>query len=339
MSALIATRCALFALAFAFAGPSEDALVALICAAPWFFAFRLHRPSRRARPSTRVAAALLAGATGAALYAAMRGAAPAAAFWIAPCAGLIGADDAGLSRAAGLDPTSARVKRAFDLALGVAAAPFAVLALIAVRVVTHADGPWLYRQVRCGRHGRMFLLTKVRTMSTDAEGDGRPRWSSDDDERVTAAGRRLRRLWLDEIPQLFDVLIGRMSLVGPRPERPEFIEGLALRLPRYARRLRFPPGLTGLAQVSGYAGDTSVRRRLACDLAYGRRWSILTDLRILFVTARQVLGARRPTVQGRRDAATKGPRGGSDARRLSQRDQRVLPADGGGGDRTRRSHP
>jgi lipopolysaccharide/colanic/teichoic acid biosynthesis glycosyltransferase len=202
-----------------------------------------------------------------------------------------------------LGPFESRLKRAFDLAFVAAGALPALLVAACVRAAR--DPIWrhgfFFRQIRTGLHGRLIRVAKIRTMAVDAEADGRPRWSERADASISRTGRVLRRLWLDELPQLWDVWVGRMSLVGPRPERPEFVEGLALRLPKYAVRLSVPPGVTGLAQLLGFAGDTSLRRRLVCDRLYVRRWSPWLDFRLLAGTALKALlkGARRSADFGR----------------------------------------
>jgi len=207
------------------------------------------------------------------------------------------------SRATPFGPLEFRMKRCFDLAVGLTAVVPIVLLIGLIR--TARDPIWkdgfLYRQLRTGLFGRLFLVTKIRTMSKDAEGDGRPRWSERATGSISRTGSMLRGRWADELPQIFDVLAGRLSLVGPRPERPEFIEGLTARWPKYARRLSVPPGITGLAQILGYAGDTSIRRRVVCDRWYARRWTPWTDLRLLVATAYFAVARRR-----RPSRATKG---------------------------------
>lgn len=208
-----------------------------------------------------------------------------------------------VSKAEPLGPFESRLKRAFDLAFVAAGALPALLVAACLRAAR--DPIWrhgfIFRQIRTGLHGRLIRVAKIRTMAADAEADGRPRWSERADASISRTGRILRRLWLDELPQLWDVSVGRMSLVGPRPERPEFVEGLALRLPKYAVRLSVPPGVTGLAQLLGFAGDTSLRRRLVCDRLYVRRWSPWLDIRLLAGTALKALlkGARRSADNGR----------------------------------------
>jgi len=185
-------------------------------------------------------------------------------------------------------------KRAFDLTAGLALAilllPVAILTAVAVAI--GSGRPILYSQERMGLDGRRFRILKFRTMRADAEEDGGAVWSRRDDPRTTRVGRVLRRFSLDEVPQLVNVLRGEMSLVGPRPERPVFIEEFRKRLPGYMHRLRIPAGLTGLAQVKGLRGDTDLSERLRYDLLYLERWSLLYDVEILVRTAFRVLGGR-----------------------------------------------
>ncbi len=124
-------------------------------------------------------------------------------------------------------------------------------------------------------------MLKFRSMRTDAEDDTGPVWAARDDERRTVIGALLRRTSLDELPQLFNVLKGEMSLVGPRPERPVFIEEFRKQVPRYMLRHKVKAGITGWAQVNGWRGDTSIEKRIECDLFYIDNWSLFFDLRIL----------------------------------------------------------
>jgi lipopolysaccharide/colanic/teichoic acid biosynthesis glycosyltransferase len=172
----------------------------------------------------------------------------------------------------------------------VLASPLILIAAILVKLTSR--GPVFYAQVRAGKNGHPFRIYKIRTMIHDCEKDSGPRWSSPGDPRVTAIGRILRRTHLDELPQLWNVLRGDMSLVGPRPERPEFIPLLEQAIPAYRSRLRLRPGITGLAQVQ-LPPDTdldSVRRKLACDLYYVQRLSFWLDFRILLLTSFNLLG-------------------------------------------------
>ena len=179
-------------------------------------------------------------------------------------------------------------KRVLDvcvaLVLLIPAAPIILVAALLVKLTSR--GPAFYAQTRLGLGGRPFRIFKVRTMVTDSEKHGAC-WSLPGDPRVTAVGRLLRKTHLDELPQLWNVLRGEMSLVGPRPERPEFVPSLDQAIPRYRERMLIRPGLTGLAQVQ-LPPDTdleSVRRKLACDLFYVRHAGLWLDLRLLITTA------------------------------------------------------
>jgi putative colanic acid biosynthesis UDP-glucose lipid carrier transferase len=148
----------------------------------------------------------------------------------------------------------------------------------------------IFRQERVGKNGKTFHLLKLRTMRVDAEAETGPVWAKPDDPRCTRLGGWLRRTSLDEIPQLLNVLCGEMSLVGPRPERPHFVEEFSRRLPDYPSRHAVLPGLTGWAQIHGFRGDTPIESRLAHDLYYVRHRSLLLDLRILAITPWIILG-------------------------------------------------
>jgi len=178
------------------------------------------------------------------------------------------------------------LKRGFDVIGSLAAlvlfCPVMLAAAVAVRL--SGRGPVLYRQVRAGLGGRPFRMLKFRTMAVGAEDATGPVMASPNDPRVTRVGRLLRRTSLDELPQLLNVLAGQMSLVGPRPERPELIERFAADLPRYLLRQQVKAGMTGLAQVRGLRGQTSIRRRIRYDVFYINNWTFGLDLRILLLT-------------------------------------------------------
>ncbi len=184
-------------------------------------------------------------------------------------------------------------KRTLDLLGGAVLATAGLIpGLIAAAAVAIESGfPVLYSQTRSGRGGRPFRLTKLRTMRHDAEVDG-PQWSPEGDARVTRVGRVLRRTHVDELPNLWAVFRGDMSLVGPRPERPEFIEDLEREIPLYATRLTVAPGLTGWAQVKTTYGDSveDARRKLEFDLYYVCHRSLWFDLAILVRTAGRMMG-------------------------------------------------
>jgi Undecaprenyl-phosphate glucose phosphotransferase len=177
---------------------------------------------------------------------------------------------------------NALAKRAFDVVLSgiflLLLSP--LLGLIALLVKAGSRGPSLYAQERVGLDGKPFRMLKFRTMRTDAEAEG-PRFARDDDPRVTRLGAWLRRASLDELPQLWNVLLGDMSLVGPRPERPVFIDQFRRHIPRYQLRHMVKSGMTGWAQIHGLRGNTSIQKRVEYDLYYIEHWSLLLDLKIL----------------------------------------------------------
>jgi Undecaprenyl-phosphate glucose phosphotransferase len=181
---------------------------------------------------------------------------------------------------------NAVLKRGLDLCVSsgtlVLFAP--LMAAIALLIKLSSRGPVLYRQQRMGLDCRAFTLLKFRSMRANAEPPGVPIWSTKNDDRCTRVGVWLRRLSLDELPQLINVLKGEMSLVGPRPERPEFIEQFRRGIPRYMLRHKIQAGMTGWAQIHGYRGDTSIEERLRYDLEYIQRWSLVFDLKILLLT-------------------------------------------------------
>ncbi len=185
------------------------------------------------------------------------------------------------------------LERVLAMALLVPASPVILLLAVVVRVTSH--GPAIYRQQRVGKDGRNFEIYKLRTMIVDAERISGPVWCLPGDSRITPVGRLLRVFHLDELPQLVNVVRGEMSLVGPRPERPELVETLAHEIPNYAERLRVPPGITGLAQIQ-LPADTSrqsVQEKTALDLHYIHTASAGQDLRIVCYTLLKVLGLLR----------------------------------------------
>ncbi len=177
-------------------------------------------------------------------------------------------------------------KRALDLAVGTAALVlFAPLMLaLAALIKLSSRGSVFYRQPRLGLRGRTFQMLKFRSMHENAERATGPVWASANDARCTRLGRFLRAHSLDELPQLFNVLSGDMSLVGPRPERGVFVERFRRQMPHYAQRHLVHAGMTGWAQVHGWRGDSSLRRRLQYDLYYVSHWSLALDLKILWMT-------------------------------------------------------
>jgi lipopolysaccharide/colanic/teichoic acid biosynthesis glycosyltransferase len=176
------------------------------------------------------------------------------------------------------------------LILLVITAPVIALSVLLAKLTS--KGPAIYTQTRVGRTGRLFTIYKIRTMIDNCESLTGPRWAMPDDPRVTWLGHYLRKTHFDELPQLVNVLRGEMSLIGPRPERPEFVTKLERALPAYRERLGVRPGVTGLAQVH-LPGDTnlsSVRLKLAYDLYYIQRLGPWLELRILWCTALRVIG-------------------------------------------------
>lgn len=182
----------------------------------------------------------------------------------------------------------AGIKRVMDVVLGLLGSVVFILVLPVVALAIRIDSPGtiFYRQVRCGRAGKPFSIVKFRTMCLDAEKDGRPRWATQDDDRITRVGRFLRKTRLDELPQVINVLRGEMSVIGPRPERPEFVKELEQLIPLYRTRLVVKPGLTGWAQIHYPYGNTvqDALNKLQFDFYYLRHWSVRLDLYILFQT-------------------------------------------------------
>lgn len=154
----------------------------------------------------------------------------------------------------------------------------------AVLVKMTSKGPLIFKQERVGLHNKPFQMYKFRTMYVQTEEEERKGWTQKNDPRVTSVGRFLRKTSLDEFPQLFNVLKGDMSLVGPRPERPQYVEKFREEIPRYMIKHQVRPGMTGWAQVNGYRGDTSIRKRIEHDLYYIENWTLGLDVKILFLT-------------------------------------------------------
>jgi len=159
-----------------------------------------------------------------------------------------------------------------------------VLAVVAVFIKRDSPGPVFFRQERCGERGKRFMICKLRTMPENAEKESGPVFAIENDPRRTSVGGVLRKLNLDELPQFWNVLAGDMSLVGPRPERPHFVEQFKTEIARYMWRHVSRPGLTGWAQVNGLRGDTSIEERIKYDLYYLENWSLAFDLKILLKT-------------------------------------------------------
>lgn len=159
-----------------------------------------------------------------------------------------------------------------------------VMLLAAVLVKCSSPGPVIFKQERVGLHNKPFNMYKFRTMELQKPSQEQKAWTVKNDPRVTRVGKLLRRTSLDELPQLFNILAGEMSLVGPRPERPLFVEKFKEEIPRYMVKHQVRPGLTGWAQINGYRGDTSIRKRVEYDIFYIENWTMGLDFKIMFLT-------------------------------------------------------
>jgi Undecaprenyl-phosphate glucose phosphotransferase len=185
-----------------------------------------------------------------------------------------------------LQGLNAWVKRSIDIMLSSAALVLLALplAIIGLLLKFTSSGPVFYRQERMGLDGKAFNVYKFRSMHVDAEDVTGPVWARDNDPRATPLGRWLRRFDLDELPQFWNVLRGDMSIVGPRPERPFFVEQFKHRIPQYMLRHKVKSGITGWAQVNGWRGNTSLEKRIEYDLYYIENWSVTLDLKIMWLT-------------------------------------------------------
>lgn len=181
---------------------------------------------------------------------------------------------------------NAMIKRIMDLGGALAAivlfSPVMLFSVIMIKLTS--PGPLIYKQERVGLHNRNFMMYKFRSMDVQPPEEEKKAWTVKDDPRVTNFGKFMRKTSIDELPQLFNVLRGEMSLVGPRPERPFFVEKFREEIPRYMIKHQVRPGLTGWAQVNGYRGNTSIRKRIEYDLYYIENWTIGLDIKILFLT-------------------------------------------------------
>lgn len=178
------------------------------------------------------------------------------------------------------------MKRAVDLFGAVVAIILfsPVMLITAILVKTTSNGPLVFKQERVGLQNRPFYMYKFRSMVVQNEIVEKGEWTTKNDPRVTPIGKFIRKTSIDELPQLFNVLKGDMSLVGPRPERPFFVEKFKEEIPRYMVKHQVRPGLTGWAQVNGYRGDTSIKKRIEYDIYYIENWTIGFDFKILFLT-------------------------------------------------------
>ena len=186
---------------------------------------------------------------------------------------------------------SSMIKRMMDVAMAalVMIALVPIMPLISLLIWLEDRGPIFYRQERMGLDGKPFMILKFRTMRVDAEATSGPVWAIKDDPRRTRVGRWLREWSLDELPQIWNVLRGDMSIVGPRPERPTFVREFKHKIPRYMLRHRVKSGITGWAQVHGWRGNTSIKKRIQYDLYYIQNWSLSLDCKILWMTVRHAL--------------------------------------------------
>lgn len=194
-------------------------------------------------------------------------------------------------RNAALDhPVNQALKRVLDLVFSISVLVILspVLLIIALLIKLDSPGPVFFLQERVGMDGKPFCMIKFRTMRTDSESRG-PGWTVANDPRVTRLGAYLRRYSIDELPQFINVLFGEMSVVGPRPEQPKWVERFSQEIPRYMRRHKEKAGITGWAQVNGLRGDTSIEERTRYDLYYVENWSLLFDIRIILRTAADIL--------------------------------------------------
>lgn len=185
-----------------------------------------------------------------------------------------------------LTPLQAFLKRSFDIvfSLFTIILTLPIMGIIAIIIKLQDKGPVFYLQERVGQDGKLFKLIKFRTMVVGADKEEKPRFTTPDDPRVTKIGRILRKYSLDELPQFFNVIKGDMSVVGPRPERPYFVEKFSKEIPRYFERHRFKSGVTGWAQVNGLRGDTPIDERVRYDLYYINNWSLWFDIKIIIKT-------------------------------------------------------
>ena len=178
------------------------------------------------------------------------------------------------------------VKRCMDVCGSLAAivvfSPVMLLMVLLIKLTS--PGPLIFKQERVGLHNRPFQMYKFRSMEVQKDRDEQKCWTVKNDPRVTGIGKFMRKTSIDELPQLFNVLKGDMSLVGPRPERPQFVEKFREEIPRYMVKHQVRPGMTGWAQINGYRGDTSIRKRIEYDLYYIENWTVGLDLKILFLT-------------------------------------------------------
>jgi lipopolysaccharide/colanic/teichoic acid biosynthesis glycosyltransferase len=182
------------------------------------------------------------------------------------------------------------VKRGIDISAALVGLLLTLPVLLVIAVAVRIEGGpgVIFKQQRVGQFGRIFTLYKLRSLKPVAD-EGDVKWNIDNDSRLGRVGKFIRRTSLDELPQLWNVLVGDMSMVGPRPERPFFVDQFSEKIPGYAQRHRVPVGLTGLAVVKGLRGDTSISERAKVDNEYADRWSLWLDIAIMFRTVKYLL--------------------------------------------------
>ena len=178
------------------------------------------------------------------------------------------------------------IKRAVDIAGAVAGlivfSP--IMLTIALLIKLTSKGPVIFSQERVGLHNKPFRMYKFRSMTVQEQKRELKAWTTPDDPRVTVIGRFIRKTSIDELPQFYNILIGNMSIVGPRPERPYYVEKFKEEIPHYMIKHQIRPGLTGWAQVNGFRGDTSIQKRIEHDLYYIENWTLGFDFKIMFLT-------------------------------------------------------
>ena len=184
------------------------------------------------------------------------------------------------------DTFNAMVKRLMDIVGSILAIILfsPVMLITAIAIKRSSPGPLIFSQERVGLHNKPFKMFKFRSMRVQTETDEKKGWTTKDDPRVTKVGKVIRKTSIDELPQLFNVLRGDMSMIGPRPERPQYVEKFREEIPRYMVKHQVRPGMTGWAQVNGYRGNTSIRKRIELDIYYIENWSVAFDIKILVLT-------------------------------------------------------
>ena len=184
------------------------------------------------------------------------------------------------------EPMNAMLKRMIDIAGSLVGILLfgPLMIIVAILIKLDSPGPIIFKQERVGLHNRPFMMFKFRSMRVQKDEEEKKAWTVEGDPRVTGIGKIIRKTSIDELPQFFNVLRGDMSLVGPRPERTQFVEMFKEQIPRYMIKHQVRPGMTGWAQVNGFRGDTSIPGRIKCDLWYIENWSFGLDIKILFLT-------------------------------------------------------